>query len=61
MSVEEVEDEDNIRPQKAIPKKGSHILERADGSDDDNAPKKITKACLFTFYFKKKLTVCIRK
>ena len=41
MSVEEVEDEDNIRPQKAIPKKGSRILERADGSDDveddDNA------------------------
>ena len=52
MSVEEVNDEDNIQPQKVIPKKGSRILEHADGSDDDNAPKKITKACcLFTFYF----------
>ena len=37
-SVEEVDDEDNNPPQKAIPKKKSQILERADGSDDDNAP-----------------------
>ena len=35
MSVEEVDDEDNIQPKKGIPKKGSRILERADGGDDD--------------------------
>ena len=38
MSVKEVNDEDNIQPQKAVPKRASHILERAEGSDDDNVP-----------------------
>ena len=37
-SVEEVDDEDNNRPQKPIPIKRSRILELADRSDDDNAP-----------------------
>jgi hypothetical protein len=44
VSVEEVDDEDNIRPQKAIPKKGSRILEHADGSDDDNVPIEVNSS-----------------
>jgi len=31
-----VEDEDTIRPRNAVPKKASHIIELADGSEDDD-------------------------
>jgi hypothetical protein len=31
-----VEDEDTIQPHKAVPKKASHIIELADGSEDDD-------------------------
>jgi len=35
-SIEDVEDEDTIQPRNAIPKKASHIIELADGSEDDD-------------------------
>ena len=35
-SIEEVEDVDTIQPRKAFPKKASHIIELADGSEDDD-------------------------
>jgi hypothetical protein len=35
-SIEDVEEEDTIQPRKAVPKKASHIIELADGSEDDN-------------------------
>jgi len=35
-SIEDVEDEDTIRPRNAVPKKASHIIELADGSEDDD-------------------------
>ena len=31
-----MEDEDTIQPCKAVPKKASHIIELADGSEDNN-------------------------
>jgi len=40
-TIEVSEDEDSLQPYKAIPKKGSHILELANGSednDDDDMP-----------------------
>ncbi|KIM34757.1 hypothetical protein M413DRAFT_33042 [Hebeloma cylindrosporum] len=39
-SVEEIEDEQHMQPRRDVPKKASHILELADGSDDnDDAPE----------------------
>jgi hypothetical protein len=35
-SIEDVEDEDTVRPRNAVPKKASHIIELADGSEDDD-------------------------
>jgi hypothetical protein len=35
-SIEDVDDEDIIRPRNAVPKKASHIIELADGSEDDD-------------------------
>jgi hypothetical protein len=35
-SIEVVNDEDTLRPCKAVPKKVSHILELADRSEDDD-------------------------
>jgi hypothetical protein len=35
-SIDDVEEEDTIQPRKAVPKKASHIIELADGSEDDD-------------------------
>jgi hypothetical protein len=35
-SIEVVDDDDDLRPHKAVPVNPSHILELADGSDDDD-------------------------
>ena len=35
-SIEDVDDEDTIQPRRALLKKASHILELADGSEDDD-------------------------
>jgi hypothetical protein len=35
-SIEDVEDEDIIQPRNTVPRKASHIIELADGSEDDD-------------------------